>query len=736
LNLIKTIERAEKSQWRAINSFGFGLTIEGAALVESHYDLLSAHVKKQFRSRPRSLPEPLWLVIKGLDPDKLSVAVLRALMHSIWLRKPKERSPALKATLLIGRAIRRECLHRKLLRSDPGLLKKVEKAAAREPDLRRRERMVERMMKAASFKTREWTDRDLAVAGNWALETVLCALPEVFILGKGGAPLIYEEAVLPAAALAEAVLLKHPIYSPHTTPPKPWTGWENEDGATFVRNARSENDIKLAMRKKTMARHVDGINNLQAVAWTINERVSEVIEALDPCDKVLKLKGKSGRGVGGEELLKRDMETARQLCGAPFWTPMNCDWRGRAYTLPHFGFWREDRVRALFLFNDSQPIGIRGLYWLKLHVANCGDFGKISKRPLDERVRWTEANISKILRVATQPDNFKWWREAKQSFQFLAACFELATALAVGPAFLTRLPIGFDGSANGTQHLAAMTRAENEGRLVNLIPQAEPSDLYGVIADKLNDQLRKRFHRYANLCLSWDIDRDLVKRPTMTHPYSATRVGMREQLEEELKGRGISPDFKAVHWLAGQVLDTVEDVLKRPARAMDFMKRCAELMAEQNKAVTVISPTGLPLSNRYSTPRTKRIKLWLIDKTVRRVMADGFKPKILKRDVKNGISPNITHMVDSSHLMMTVNACVAEGITNVAAIHDSFNCLASQADRFNAIIREQFVRLHTEHDILADIRKVVVRELGEAPSIPERGTLDLNEILNADFAFS
>jgi hypothetical protein len=115
LNLIKTIERAEKSQWRAINSFGFGSTAEGATLVESYYDLLSAHVKKQFRSRSRSLPEPLWLVLKGLDPDKLAVAILTALMHAIWLRKPKERSPALKAALLIGRAIRLECLHRELL---------------------------------------------------------------------------------------------------------------------------------------------------------------------------------------------------------------------------------------------------------------------------------------------------------------------------------------------------------------------------------------------------------------------------------------------------------------------------------------------------------------------------------------------------------------------------------------------------------------------------------------------
>src|SRR5262249_3543636 len=49
-------------------------------------------------------------------------------------------------------------------------------------------------------------------------------------------------------------------------------------------------------------------------------------------------------------------------------------------------------------------------------------------------------------------------------------------------------------------------------------------------------------------------------------------------------------------------------------------------------------------------PGTKRIKLWLHDRPIRRVLADGFKPKILKRKVKNGISPNITHAVDSSHL--------------------------------------------------------------------------------------
>jgi DNA-directed RNA polymerase len=51
------------------------------------------------------------------------------------------------------------------------------------------------------------------------------------------------------------------------------------------------------------------------------------------------------------------------------------------------------------------------------------------------------------------------------------------------------------------------------------------------------------------------------------------------------------------------------------------------------------------------------------------------------------------------------------------------------------------VRLHTEHDILAEVRDAVVRDLGrreskKVPPIPQRGTLDIRGILEADYAFS
>jgi DNA-directed RNA polymerase len=121
-----------------------------------------------------------------------------------------------------------------------------------------------------------------------------------------------------------------------------------------------------------------------------------------------------------------DVRTAEMLSQHDrFWTPVSCDWRGRVYPMSHFNFQRDDRVRALFLFADGAPIGTEGLYWLKVHLANCGDFEKISKRPLEERVAWVDQNMEMIQATATVPLQERKWTEADKPFLFLAVCMEL-----------------------------------------------------------------------------------------------------------------------------------------------------------------------------------------------------------------------------------------------------------------------------------------------------------------------
>jgi DNA-directed RNA polymerase len=54
-------------------------------------------------------------------------------------------------------------------------------------------------------------------------------------------------------------------------------------------------------------------------------------------------------------------------------------------------------------------------------------------------------------------------------------------------------------------------------------------------------------------------------------------------------------------------------------------------------------------------------------------------------------------------LLRTVNAAVREDIRSIATIHDSFGCLPSRAERFRQIIREQFVRMYADNDVLAQV---------------------------------
>ena len=46
-------------------------------------------------------------------------------------------------------------------------------------------------------------------------------------------------------------------------------------------------------------------------------------------------------------------------------------------------------------------------------------------------------------------------------------------------------------------------------------------------------------------------------------------------------------------------------------------------------------------------------------------------------------------------------------------MHDSFGCLPSRAERFRRIIREQFVKMYEENDVLAQVLECVRKDLGE-----------------------
>jgi DNA-directed RNA polymerase len=530
--------------------------------------------------------------------------------------------------------------------------------------------------------------------------------------------------------------------------------------ATVLRtyHKASAAQARHAIKTGQMQPALDGLNALQAVPWRINKRVLGVLqgclargldvpglpiqrllmpaktrpwEEMDDGEKKLwkmqaeRTARKNLSLVGERVMLTEDMATAELFADADrFWTPMNLDWRGRTYAMCSFHFQREDRVRALFEFADGEPIGEEGLWWLKVHVANTGDFNKVSKRPLEERVRWVDENMSMIADVAIAPLRNLSWLKADKPFLFLAACFDLTSATETGTSYISRLPVSFDGSCSGLQHLCAMTRAP-EGHLVNLTDGAKPQDVYATVAERVKTRIEADASRtewdegqewrgeVAKLALAYGIERKLTKRNVMTYFYSSKKFGMAAQqqtdlmdvLDEEVlvgkrgdhpfgvyaEGR-IDHSSDAAHYLAGHVYEAIEEIISLPAQAMVFLQKAAKALAHEGKPLSWVTPTGLPWCNRYHVKTMEKVHLWLHDRGVQLRIATGDQPTIDKTKSANGVAPNFVHALDAAHLSFVAAAAAREGITALATVHDSFGCLPSRARRFNQIIREEFVR--------------------------------------------
>jgi Autographiviridae RNA polymerase len=603
-------------------------------------------------------------------------------------------------------------------------------------------------------------------AGVWGINHLL-SLP-VFGLDTGD--------ILKMTALADDIMdealaraiKNNAILSPLMMLPEPWTqvrkgGLPADHWARVPlireRHCSIENAARNAIGTRRMQRVLDAINALQAVPFTINEPILDFkrrsdVEPPHPGPKPdvrqrLKLK-QYVKALAQRTVFATDIAVANAMAAAGrFWVPLNTDFRGRIYGIPHFNFQREDDVRALFLFADGEPIGEEGLKWLKAHVAARADgnawsnIEKPSKLDRKGRIAWTDANLDTLRSIGEavlrrdEPAKLAWALPKSDRYQFLAACVELVQALNEGPDFITRLPITFDGTCSGLQHLCAMTRAD-EGRYVNLVPADEADDFYSRVAfrtwlsipENLRDLMEDPF------------DRANVKQPAMSYFYGSRPggfgkdrrgrwrpYGMTKQIIDVLEERKKST--KGAKQLAHAIYEVIEDMVPRAKAVLDFLRKLTKLCANEGKLLRWTTPLGLPVINACYQPDTKTINAWL-DGRRRRVVnfVVGDTDEIAEGDAVNAAAANFVHSVDACHLHLVALAAEKEGIQMVS-VHDSFGCLAPRAERFKAIIHEQFSQLHERNKLLDGVlqqAKTALPQKTKLPPIPETGTLKLKDI--------
>lgn len=582
--------------------------------------------------------------------------------------------------------------------------------------------------------------------------------------------------------------LLSPVHLPMIVPPKPWT--DPTDGGYYNRKighlklvkTRNRNYLE-EVRQTDMPIVYRAINALQETPWRINKSVLAVMREVwdnggelgglparddkplpaKPADidtdaDALRAWKRNASRVYGENARLRSKRLAQsqklwvaeKFAEEPaIYFPHVCDWRGRAYPVPAYtNPQSDDAGRALLQFAEGLPLGGHGVWWLAVHIANLFGVDKVS---LEDRVAWTYANTWRLVDSAFMPlEGQRFWATADEPYQALAACFEWAGVQIMGSEYVSHLPVALDGSCNGLQNFSAMLRDEVGGAATNLVPADVPSDIYQQVADVVSAKLASHAVAGNTEAALWvgKIDRKLVKRNVMTLPYGCRQFGMRGQLLDELSkreedGAALLADdvdkFDACQYLSGVVYDAIGEVVIAARRAMTWLQDAARVVAAEGLPIHWYTPAGFLVLQEYRKVATQRIETHIGGARVS-VQAIYETDNIDRRKQAQGIAPNFVHSMDSAHMMLTVDRCLAAGIQDFAMVHDSYATHAANCEPLSVLLRESFVEMYST-DVLKAFRDILVAQLPpevaeKLPPLPPSGKLDLSGVLDSRYFFA
>ena len=400
----------------------------------------------------------------------------------------------------------------------------------------------------------------------------------------------------------------HPRHLPMLVKPRPWLRYDS-GGYLFHKNLamrfKDSNEQQSYVRKAsdegTMEPVLAGLDVLGSTPWKINKKVFNLVREVwnsgdsvgkippaqtktpDPIkpsnynddpkarsDYLNKLKLVINERRNNHSIrcdINYKLEIARAFVNETFYFPHTLDFRGRAYPIPpHLNHIGDDLSRGLLLFAEKRPLGEKGMRWLKIHLANVFGYDKAS---FAEREKFSDDHINDIFDSADNPLNGnRWWLQADDPWQCLAACYELQAALkSPNPlSYESNLPVHQDGTCNGLQHYAALGGDPMGAKQVNLEEGDKPSDVYTAVADlviaDIKNDAEKDNNEYAKL-LEGKITRKVVKQTVMTTVYGVTFIGAREQIDKQLHDRGDIP-YEDIYitsaYLAKKVLRSIGDL--------------------------------------------------------------------------------------------------------------------------------------------------------------------------------
>lgn len=452
--------------------------------------------------------------------------------------------------------------------------------------------------------------------------------------------------------------------------------------------------------------------------------------------------------------LHKNIVVANYLKNRPFFIPYNLDFRGRFYPIPTVAhYYSSDNFRSLLMFSRKVPLGVDGLFWLKVHLGNKhGSFKSLNVYRVVEEI---DKILDDVALAAEDPLKNTWWMQTSEPWQALATCIEINAALKSGDpqSYMCGMPVHQDGTCNGLQHYSAMSQNPLEADHVHLRQRFTFIDLYSSVSRAVQLMCIGRARQsddQLSVIAGVVVDRKIIKQTVMTYTYGVTPYGAGRQLEakiQEIPPFNL-PQHRELGWsLSKYIGRLVLKIIASGFRSAGFLMRCLKnsTRAFTSHGLPVTWNTRLnllvvqPYLKRQSSPVISRLgEHWVRNEIATPKSGNGLhtvKSLDLYRQ-RSAFPPNFVHSLDATHMVYTQDSCFKNGVT-FAAVHDSYWAHPANIRFLRVSLRNQFIRLH-DQKVLDDYISQVERITGVAVKdhFPKKGTLNIESVKDSVNFFS
>ena len=328
--------------------------------------------------------------------------------------------------------------------------------------------------------------------------------------------------------------------------------------------------------------------------------------------------------------------------------------------------------KACLKFAKTEKVTERGMFWLKVDIANHYGLDKLS---FDERVAWVDQNEQILENLCDQAEEPLLYNEAVKAYRAADAGEEIG--------HIVRL----DATASGPQIMSVLARDEIGMRNLNVLGDKR-ADLYTDIAKIMYENTKdsaiwKEFNGdFAKI-------RKVVKKAIMTSYYNS------EAKPKELFGED-TPELKAFYAALDEVTPGARKIQRIINDAWDKSKDSNVWTLPDGH--TAYCPVTKVLESRLEIPEISAKIVYT--HTVQRA----------NDAEKRSLCPNTVHSLDAWICRQVIKALDLQGI-EVSPIHDSFGVHPNYCDELRKAYKGAIARLYRENILENILCEITGKEL-------------------------